>query len=118
MVSDIVCKQMVRGADKDMALSLNKPMISSALCSHRVVVMADADGDSLIRAQLPFFARGTVVHGFGRGSKELGVPTANFPDDVVENLPEQLSCGVYCGFATVNDDTVYPMVSGVELCIG
>lgn len=24
---------------------------------------------------LPFFCRGQVVHGFGRGSKQLGIPT-------------------------------------------
>jgi len=63
------------------------------------------------RMALPFFASGTVVHGFGRGSKELGVPTANLADEVVDNLPDQLTCGVYCGFASVNHGTVYPMVS-------
>lgn len=26
---------------------------------------------------LPIFVRGTVVKGFGRGSKELGIPTGN-----------------------------------------
>uniref|UniRef100_A0A2K6UC64 riboflavin kinase n=1 Tax=Saimiri boliviensis boliviensis TaxID=39432 RepID=A0A2K6UC64_SAIBB len=26
------------------------------------------------------FCRGQVVHGFGRGSKQLSIPTANFPD--------------------------------------
>lgn len=67
----------------------------------------------IAREVLPFFAKGIVVHGFGRGSKELGVPTANFEDDVVVNLPEQLSCGVYCGFASVDNGTVYPMVSMV-----
>ena len=65
---------------------------------------------AIARQVLLFYARGRVVHGFGRGSKELGIPTANFPDDVVENLPEELTCGVYCGFASVNDGPVYPMV--------
>jgi len=64
---------------------------------------------SLARQALPFFAHGKVVRGFGRGSKDLGIPTANFPDDVVENLPEELTCGVYCGFASVNNGVVYPM---------
>jgi len=27
---------------------------------------------------LPFFLRGLVVSGFGRGSKELGIPTGDF----------------------------------------
>ncbi|XP_023218224.1 riboflavin kinase-like [Centruroides sculpturatus] len=30
---------------------------------------------SVIRKSLPFFASGIVVKGFGRGSKELGIPT-------------------------------------------
>lgn len=71
----------------------------------------------LARAALPFFARGEVVHGFGRGSKELGIPTANFPDDVVVNLPEQLTCGVYCGFASVDDGPIYKMVSNESMTI-
>ncbi|XP_059149129.1 riboflavin kinase-like [Physella acuta] len=48
---------------------------------------------------LPYFAEGTVVAGFGRGSKELGIPTANFPEDVVKHLPETFKCGVYYGLA-------------------
>lgn len=71
----------------------------------------------LAKKVLPFFAQGTVVHGFGRGSKELGVPTANFPDDVVENLPDELTCGVYCGFASVDSATVLPMVSGTSILL-
>ncbi len=27
---------------------------------------------------LPYFTRGTVVKGFGRGSKELGIPTGEY----------------------------------------
>ena len=73
-----------------------------------------ADIARLARQALPFFAQGRVVHGFERGSKELGVPTANFPDEVVENLPEDLTCGVYCGFASLNDSTIYPMVSNLS----
>ena len=33
---------------------------------------------------LPMRVSGTVVHGFGRGSKELGIPTANMDSRVVE----------------------------------
>ena len=29
----------------------------------------------MIRAPFPYFALGTIVRGFGRGSKELGCPT-------------------------------------------
>lgn len=29
---------------------------------------------------LPYFCRGEVVRGFGRGSKELGIPTGEWTD--------------------------------------
>ncbi|CAG5131907.1 unnamed protein product [Candidula unifasciata] len=64
---------------------------------------------------LPYFAEGTVVSGFGRGSKELGIPTANFPDDVIQKLPADFECGVYYGWAKINnDENIYQMV----LCVG
>lgn len=50
---------------------------------------------------LPFFCRGQVVRGFGRGSKQLGIPTANFPEQVVDNLPADVSTGIYYGWASV-----------------
>lgn len=62
---------------------------------------------------LPFFVKGKIVKGFGRGSKDLGFPTANFPDDVTKNLPEDLQCGVYCGYANVDDGEVYKMVMSI-----
>lgn len=54
-----------------------------------------------VNAVLPYFCAGTVVKGFGRGSKQLGCPTANLPDEVVAKLPPSLPCGVYYGFAKV-----------------
>lgn len=62
---------------------------------------------------LPFFTKGEVVKGFGRGSKELGCPTANFPENVVNGLPENLSTGVYYGFAQINKGDVHKMVMSV-----
>lgn len=44
--------------------------------------------------------RGTVIHGFGRGSKQLGVPTANV--EMTEQnklLTEALIPGVYSATA-------------------
>ncbi|KAL8591857.1 hypothetical protein ACOMHN_044353 [Nucella lapillus] len=62
---------------------------------------------------LPYFVEGKVVKGFGRGSKELGIPTANFPESVVRDLPEGLTCGVYYGWASVACGPVFPMVISV-----
>ncbi|KAI3639178.1 hypothetical protein MIR68_002708 [Amoeboaphelidium protococcarum] len=53
--------------------------------------------------QFPLVISGHVVKGFGRGSKELGIPTANFPDDVVLSKCSQLENGIYYGWATVAD---------------
>ncbi|XP_078327728.1 riboflavin kinase-like [Crassostrea virginica] len=64
-------------------------------------------------AKLPHFAEGEVVKGFGRGSRELGIPTANYPEDVVEGLPQELPLGVYYGWGNVDDGEVYKMVLSV-----
>lgn len=63
--------------------------------------------------QLPFFLRGVVVKGFGRGAKELGCPTANFSDDVVEQVPPSIKNGIYYGFAQVDDGPVHKMVVSI-----
>ncbi|XP_071541459.1 riboflavin kinase isoform X2 [Panulirus ornatus] len=66
-----------------------------------------------IRRGLPHFAVGTVVKGFGRGSKELGIPTANFPEHVVEHLPEEVTTGIYYGWAKVDNGPTYKMVMSI-----
>ena len=38
---------------------------------------------------------------------------ANFPESVVENLPEELSTGVYFGWGSVNDGPVSKMVMSI-----
>ncbi|XP_001516422.2 riboflavin kinase [Ornithorhynchus anatinus] len=62
---------------------------------------------------LPYFCRGEVVRGFGRGSKQLGIPTANFPEDIVEDLPPDMSTGIYYGWACVGNGEVHKMVLSV-----
>uniref|UniRef100_H3DEF5 Riboflavin kinase n=2 Tax=Tetraodon nigroviridis TaxID=99883 RepID=H3DEF5_TETNG len=62
---------------------------------------------------LPYFCRGEVVRGFGRGSKELGIPTANFPDSVVENLPADIGTGIYYGWASLGNGDVHKMVMSI-----
>lgn len=62
---------------------------------------------------LPHYASGKIVKGFGRGSKQLGIPTANFPVEVVEALPSNLSTGVYYGWANVDGGPVYKMVMSI-----
>ena len=51
-----------------------------------------------------------VVKGFGRGSKELGCPTANLEEDVVQGLLTTLDDGIYYGFAQL----LHPLGSELE----
>jgi len=66
-----------------------------------------------IKACLPFYLKGPVVKGFGRGSKDLGIPTANFPESVVESIPQDISTGVYYGWAQVDQGPVHKMVMSI-----
>ncbi|KAL7409000.1 riboflavin kinase, partial [Mrakia frigida] len=73
----------------------------------------------------PLFLRGCVQKGFGRGSKELGIPTANLPDSSILPLTDLSLRGVYYGYARVSglatpatrlediDLEIHPMVMSV-----
>ncbi|KAI3658330.1 hypothetical protein MP638_007304 [Amoeboaphelidium occidentale] len=64
----------------------------------------------------PVYLRGEVVKGFGRGSKELGIPTANFHESIADNLSEEIGTGIYFGWASISGfspNGVYPMVMSV-----
>lgn len=67
----------------------------------------------MVISRLPHFAKGIVVKGFGRGSKDLGCPTANFPVEVVNKLPGEIETGVYFGFAQVNNGEIHKMVMSI-----
>lgn len=45
----------------------------------------------------PIRLSGSVVTGFGRGSKQLGVPTANLPPEPLAAELKELPAGVYFG---------------------
>ncbi|KAK8157900.1 riboflavin kinase [Phyllosticta citrichinensis] len=57
-------------------------------------------GPDAPEAPFPLYLSGKVIKGFGRGSKELGIPTANIP---IEGLSvgghSDLESGVYYGWA-------------------
>jgi len=50
---------------------------------------------------LPIYVQGKVTKGFGRGSKDLGIRTANFSKELVESLPSELETGIYYCWAQV-----------------
>ncbi|CAL3969464.1 unnamed protein product [Diplocarpon coronariae] len=58
----------------------------------------------------PLRMGGEVISGFGRGSKELGIPTANIP---VDNTPwiAAAESGVYFGWASLRLPSDHPSLS-------
>jgi len=62
---------------------------------------------------LPYFVSGPIIKGFGRGSKELGIPTANFPMEVVKTIPKELDQGVYYGWANIDNGEVHKVVLSI-----
>ncbi|GAA5843450.1 hypothetical protein JCM3766R1_004333 [Sporobolomyces carnicolor] len=53
----------------------------------------------------PVKLAGWVSRGFGRGSKDLGCPTANLPDSSISPYYDTLQTGVYFGYARVLEST-------------
>ncbi|KAF9349008.1 riboflavin kinase [Mortierella sp. NVP85] len=49
----------------------------------------------------PIKMSGTVIKGFGRGSKDLGIPTANLPEEAIAAQEQHMKTGIYYGWAQV-----------------
>ncbi|KAF8872037.1 hypothetical protein CPB84DRAFT_1800209, partial [Gymnopilus junonius] len=57
----------------------------------------------------PLRMEGKVIRGFGRGSRELGIPTANLPvDDNSTPWLADVKSGVYFGWASLRLPSSYP----------
>jgi riboflavin kinase len=52
-----------------------------------------------------------VVHGFKRGSKELGIPTANLCMEELGDKGENLKTGIYYGWAILRNTTYQAVIS-------
>ncbi len=64
----------------------------------------NSEGTATISAQLPIRLTSTVVAGFGRGSKDLGIPTANLCREHLKCKKmsfDSLPTGIYWGFARI-----------------
>jgi FAD synthase len=59
----------------------------------------------------PIELEAEVVHGFKRGSKELGIPTANMSMEELGVKGEELETGIYYGLATLKDQQHKAVVS-------
>ena len=83
------------------------------------VMSAKLAMSELVKVVSPcWLLKGRVIKGFGRGSKELGIPTANIDAKCLKDVPEEtadsLVTGIYCGFASKGQETsVYPMVMSI-----
>ena len=71
-----------------------------------------SSNDSDEEAQAPYLAleqimrlRGKVDTGYGRGGKKLGFPTANLPSSLFKDALENVSTGVYFGWAVVEHES-------------
>ncbi|KAI1173547.1 hypothetical protein F4777DRAFT_557685 [Nemania sp. FL0916] len=66
-------------------------------------------GDAGPEPPFPLRMEGAVIAGFGRGSKELGIPTANLPvDDAVTPWIADARSGVYFGWASLALPQTHP----------
>ncbi|KAL4722400.1 riboflavin kinase [Fusarium chlamydosporum] len=65
--------------------------------------------DSGPEAPYPLHMEGKVISGFGRGSKELGIPTANLPvDETLTPWIANIASGVYFGYASLALPSEHP----------
>ncbi|OMJ22770.1 Riboflavin kinase [Smittium culicis] len=65
----------------------------------------------VIEKPFPIFLTSKVIEGFGRGGKQLGIPTANMTEDVVNSVLQSAPNGIYFGLAkTEFEKKVRPMV--------
>ncbi|KZT72659.1 riboflavin kinase [Daedalea quercina L-15889] len=72
----------------------------------------DIAGPDAPELPFPIVLSGTVQHGFGRGGKDLGCPTANLPDESITPMSSVTRTGVYYGYAQIspekNGQTILP----------
>ncbi|KAF5943740.1 hypothetical protein HYC85_017817 [Camellia sinensis] len=61
----------------------------------------------------PWYFGGPVVKGFGRGSKVLGIPTANLSTKGYSTVLSERPSGVYFGWAGLSTRGVYKMVMSI-----
>jgi riboflavin kinase len=59
----------------------------------------------------PIILEAEIVHGFQRGSKELGIPTANLSMEELGAVGESLGTGIYYGMASLHGQRYEAVVS-------
>ncbi|GAB5036377.1 riboflavin kinase [Nannochloropsis oceanica] len=72
----------------------------------------EVDAAKLQALDLPLLLTATVVKGFGRGSKLLGIPTANLDMEQVGAMVDYWPNGIYFGFVFLRDQ-IYKAVASI-----
>lgn len=118
--SELVNAECIRKFVHNLCFELLEASMSPSLRGHHHVAILGVP-ENFALSSAPIYLEGTVVTGYGRGSKDLGVPTANLdPLDVgsrVKGLPD----GVYFGWAQLDasseacleDRSVHKMVMNI-----
>ena len=70
----------------------------------------------LVPVEPPWTLKGTVVKGFGRGSKELGIPTANLDSASLQVSSLTLTCVRNEENATLREVITYPLPVHASIC--
>lgn len=108
----LIIKMTITAAAEPLPTSALSDATSPPAATRKSYEMAPVDrasrpmivGPSAPEPPYPLKMVGRVTKGFGRGSKELGIPTANLPDDAIGGLVNLGWTGVYYGFARVYPD--------------
>ena len=97
----MVITALVASMARKSAAFSNRPM-ARRLHSRTTRCLSSSNSDAPYQPlpQLLRF-RGTVDSGYGRGGKKLGFPTANLPESLFSDALENVSTGVYFGWALV-----------------
>ena len=79
------------------------------MATNRPLIVGPSTGPE---APYPLQMEGKIIRGFGRGSKELGIPTANLPvDDSQTTWIADIKSGVYFGWASLRLPSSQPTTS-------
>ncbi|KAK4174593.1 putative riboflavin kinase [Triangularia setosa] len=82
------------------------PTGTTAASGTRPLLIGPGSGPS---PPYPYRMSGPVISGFGRGSKELGIPTANLPvDNSLTPWISSIPSGVYFGWASLLLPSTHP----------
>jgi riboflavin kinase len=81
----------------------NEEIFSIMSTTNEVEATTAANNHTMIQRLLPIRMISTVIHGYGRGSKDLGIPTANLDlQQLISSCTfDDLPTGIYWGYARI-----------------